>query len=977
MNNNKIVFQVTWAYMKKNRRRTLITFAGIVVMVMLMTAVFVGRDTVLDFLTNAVAAEKGSWHAQVYDLNADQVEQVKALRYVKQVEVSRPLGYLEFPQSGNKDMTPFLEVKGYSEGMFSLLNIHLTEGRYPQNENEIILSERARQEGSDVKVGDVVEGAFFERYMHAFSNVDPSREGEDNGFIVFSSGFSIGHGETQKLPDHFPYFISNDEFEVLHEPTGREGSLTIVGFMEMPYYETQGMGGYIALAGLSGTGIVVHSGESVNVVLTKDLRSKDNISYDLNVIVNSSRTPEELAELAEHGAGIVTPDGRRIPIERGRVVVNDTLLMFADRGSDGTFYAISIFFQAFFVILITVASMVLIYNVFSISFFERSQYLGMLSSVGATRAQKRSSVYIEVLILLGFALPLGILGGILVIKVGMGLLYPHFSEILGMIAQNVIAGRSNTVGYHLVIRPSNLLLVVVFSALAVWASAWIPARRVGKIGPIESIRGTEEIKVKKGTNLSGLLKKGRAEQLLAFAGITRNGRQTRGIIRSICAFLILTTVTAFSAMTITDLVEQKANNDDFRLGDGYQGYEYVFTAEDEAFYEEGKLDICTSDETSGYREFAYNLFCGSVKATDLNEEYLKYHHEILDKYFPNGVPDQVWENFYGEDETAADPYVNILVVDEETFADIQKKAKLPEVTAEEGMPTVLVYDRIRIGTEEYKNAFEGAVIPDYAKYEIKNPIRAKTGETFSWMTWNAEEKKMEAHPFLMAGHVSEKDLQDVIYLADGQLWLIMKESDDAMMKDRFESWGHGIGGRYMFFSVFEGQENLIRRLSNMKDKWGESALSSAKMQTGMVSFAGAISKIINILAVCFTFLVSLISFLNLYNSVMGRKLARQKELSVLASMGTTKWQRSKMLCIENVVLLLKSFLFGSVITTAFVVFLHQVVSDRFGKILFHMPVWMIVLPILASILGLTLFTALCYGEKDGKSILEEIRAESV
>ena len=155
------------------------------------------------------------------------------------------------------------------------------------------------------------------------------------------------------------------------------------------------------------------------------------------------------------------------------------------------------------------------------------------------------------------------------------------------------------------------------------------------------------------------------------------------------------------------------------------------------------------------------------------------------------------------------------------------------------------------------------------------------------------------------------------------------------------------------------------------------ASPSAKMQTGMVSFAGAISKIINILAVCFTFLVSLISFLNLYNSVMGRKLARQKELSVLASMGTTKWQRSKMLCIENVVLLLKSFLFGSVITTAFVVFLHQVVSDRFGKILFHMPVWMIVLPILASILGLTLFTALCYGEKDGKSILEEIRAESV
>ena len=203
MNNKKIVFQVTWEYMKKNRRRTLITFAGIVVMVMLMTAVFIGRDTVLEFLSNAIAADKGGWHAQVYDLNAEQVDQIEGLSYVDQIEVSRARGYIEFPLSGNKDATPFLEVKGYTDGMFSLLNIRLTEGRYPENENEIILSERARSEGSDVKVGDVVEGAFFERYMHAFSSADYGIDGEDNGFLLFTNGYHIGHGETKKLPDHF------------------------------------------------------------------------------------------------------------------------------------------------------------------------------------------------------------------------------------------------------------------------------------------------------------------------------------------------------------------------------------------------------------------------------------------------------------------------------------------------------------------------------------------------------------------------------------------------------------------------------------------------------------------------------------------------------------------------------------------------------------------------------------------------------
>ena len=229
----------------------------------------------------------------------------------------------------------------------------------------------------------------------------------------------------------------------------------------------------------------------------------------------------------------------------------------------------------------------------------------------------------------------------------------------------------------------------------------------------------------------------------------------------------------------------------------------------------------------------------------------------------------------------------------------------------------------------------------------------------------------------MAGHVSAKDIQDVAVISDDNLWLLISEDDDAFMKEKSSEWAHGINGRSMFFNVVEGKENLIRRLGGIEDEWGRSALSSAAMKTAWMSFAGAITKIINILAICFTLLVSLISFLNLYNSVMGRKLARQKELAILSSMGTTKLQRAKMLCCENIVLLLKSLLIGSVITTLFVVFLHKVVSDQFGNILFHMPAWMIILPILASILGLTLFTMLCYGEKDGKSILEEIRAENI
>ena len=60
MNNKKIIFQVTRTYMMKNRKRTLVTFLGILVMVILMTAVFIGKDTVMGYMKNVAVAYKGS-----------------------------------------------------------------------------------------------------------------------------------------------------------------------------------------------------------------------------------------------------------------------------------------------------------------------------------------------------------------------------------------------------------------------------------------------------------------------------------------------------------------------------------------------------------------------------------------------------------------------------------------------------------------------------------------------------------------------------------------------------------------------------------------------------------------------------------------------------------------------------------------------------------------------------------------------------
>lgn len=73
-------------------------------------------------------------------------------------------------------------------------------------------------------------------------------------------------------------------------------------------------------------------------------------------------------------------------------------------------------------ILIVIASVMLIYNAFGMSLAERVRYLGMLASVGATKAQKRKSVYFEGAILGAVGIPVGIAAGILGIGITLKLI---------------------------------------------------------------------------------------------------------------------------------------------------------------------------------------------------------------------------------------------------------------------------------------------------------------------------------------------------------------------------------------------------------------------------------------------------------------------------------------------------------------------------------------------------------------------------
>ena len=125
--------------MKRNKGRTAVTFTGIALMVMLMTCVFVGKDTVLRYLEKVASLHSGSWHMTVYGLDNANCKEVAAVDGIDKIGYVARKGFTEFPASANKDR-PYLEIKAYSPICFELTNIHVTQGRLPENEKEIIIS---------------------------------------------------------------------------------------------------------------------------------------------------------------------------------------------------------------------------------------------------------------------------------------------------------------------------------------------------------------------------------------------------------------------------------------------------------------------------------------------------------------------------------------------------------------------------------------------------------------------------------------------------------------------------------------------------------------------------------------------------------------------------------------------------------------------------------------------------------------------
>lgn len=484
-----IVNKLTLRHLKENKGRTVITTLGICVSVAMITAVFVAMASFLN-LFGEIDQIAGGHRQAVLGVTASQLADLKNDDRLERVGVSldNPSYQLENRKS-NSAGTGEIYI-GDKTNLEQMFTGDF-EGAIPEKNNEIAVEQSLIDKNKlDWKIGDTVSIPIGDRYYI------------ENGEKVILAGSYFGDEEFE-VTEIGDFKIT----AILHDNPATSARAKII-------------------RGLDLSTLSLADGELASAYI-----EVKNLNY------KSLQTIKDIIE--------------DYKIEEYNIDDDYLATYFAIDNNSATMQTF-LPLVAIILVIIMIASVVLIYNSFGMSLSERVRYLGMLASVGATKQQKKMSVYYEGFILGIIGIPVGIGAGIL----GIGI---TLKAVGGKIIETgMLNGVDSTnMDMNVVVPLWTIAGIILFSVLTIFISSVVPSRKASAVTPIDAIRQRKEIIVKaKGLKSPKIIRKIFGyEGELAYKNLKRNGRKGRVITASIALSVIL----FFSCNYFCDMVTMSAN----------------------------------------------------------------------------------------------------------------------------------------------------------------------------------------------------------------------------------------------------------------------------------------------------------------------------------------------------------------------------------------------------------------------------------
>ncbi len=278
----------------------------------------------------------------------------------------------------------------------------------------------------------------------------------------------------------------------------------------------------------------------------EDMENVKNFANVKDAVVNEKgdKGGESILDIYFDNMDSVFSDTRRIAVQIGaapeKIVYNYELLaLYLIRDSSDP--APRLLFPMFILItlLASFSLIMIIHNSFAVSMNARIHQFGIFSSIGATPKQIRACLLQEAAALC--AVPI-IVGSLLGIAGSMGLL-----QMVNILLGSSIPGRHKAIfGYH----PLVLGLTLLVTIITIWISAWLPAKKLSKLTPLEAIKNIEELRLKSRKNSYLLMLLFGVEGELAGNALKAQGKALRTASLSfILAFLAFTIMQCFFAIS--------------------------------------------------------------------------------------------------------------------------------------------------------------------------------------------------------------------------------------------------------------------------------------------------------------------------------------------------------------------------------------------------------------------------------------------
>ena len=130
--------KLTIKNLKLNKKRTIVTIIGIMLSVALITAVASMYNSCITSLVKYETYEKGDFHVVFYNVPIEETKTLKNNRKISEVFLTQDVGYANLENSKN-EYKPYAFIKAFTKASLENLSVKLSEGRLPENEDEIVI----------------------------------------------------------------------------------------------------------------------------------------------------------------------------------------------------------------------------------------------------------------------------------------------------------------------------------------------------------------------------------------------------------------------------------------------------------------------------------------------------------------------------------------------------------------------------------------------------------------------------------------------------------------------------------------------------------------------------------------------------------------------------------------------------------------------------------------------------------------------